>query len=232
LADELTRSRFTQRDPLGFDAGDKNLYRYVGNSPTVLTDPMGLQESRPTGTVPGVNRTDRGESFRPSEVRPPDYNKIVGGLEHDIPAHLKPKPGAEKPPECQAWSNQALIGRPKPGQMIGIGSISGCTAVLIIPPKDKPNEPVCVIHVGPGYTVGKPLANNLENASPDSVVIVCYKPPSDKYKPAAISLSTLQQLIQLLQSRKKPFKEIYFLPTEGYIYVDCDASVIHAPSKK
>ncbi len=29
-------------DPLGFEAGDKNLYRYVGNSPTNYTDPSGL----------------------------------------------------------------------------------------------------------------------------------------------------------------------------------------------
>ncbi len=32
-------------DPLGFAAGDTNLYRYVGNSPTNFTDPDGLQRS-------------------------------------------------------------------------------------------------------------------------------------------------------------------------------------------
>lgn len=32
-------------DPLGFAAGDTNLYRYVGNSPTNFTDPDGLQKS-------------------------------------------------------------------------------------------------------------------------------------------------------------------------------------------
>lgn len=30
-------------DPLGFEAGDTNLYRYVGNSPTNATDPSGLK---------------------------------------------------------------------------------------------------------------------------------------------------------------------------------------------
>src|SRR5206468_6687385 len=30
-----------QRDPLGFAAGDSNLYRYVNNEPTNATDPSG-----------------------------------------------------------------------------------------------------------------------------------------------------------------------------------------------
>ncbi|MEM8734278.1 MAG: RHS repeat-associated core domain-containing protein [Planctomycetota bacterium] len=33
--------RFVSQDPLGFTAGDTNLYRYVGNSPTNATDPTG-----------------------------------------------------------------------------------------------------------------------------------------------------------------------------------------------
>ncbi|MCP5101666.1 MAG: hypothetical protein GY943_39495, partial [Chloroflexi bacterium] len=33
--------RFLSEDPLGFDAGDYNLYRYVFNNPTNLTDPTG-----------------------------------------------------------------------------------------------------------------------------------------------------------------------------------------------
>lgn len=33
--------RFLSQDPLGFDAGDYNLYRYVLNNPTNLTDPTG-----------------------------------------------------------------------------------------------------------------------------------------------------------------------------------------------
>src|SRR5208283_5277438 len=34
--------RWTSEDPLGFAAGDTNLYRYVGNGPTDGTDPTGL----------------------------------------------------------------------------------------------------------------------------------------------------------------------------------------------
>jgi RHS repeat-associated protein len=34
--------RWTQQDPIGFAAGDANLYRYVGNRPTGNIDPTGL----------------------------------------------------------------------------------------------------------------------------------------------------------------------------------------------
>ncbi|NEQ42439.1 MAG: hypothetical protein F6K00_02305 [Leptolyngbya sp. SIOISBB] len=33
--------RFISEDPMSFDAGDANLYRYVFNSPTNYTDPTG-----------------------------------------------------------------------------------------------------------------------------------------------------------------------------------------------
>jgi len=36
-----TLGRWTSLDPLGFDAGDANLYRFVFNAPTVFTDPSG-----------------------------------------------------------------------------------------------------------------------------------------------------------------------------------------------
>src|SRR5262249_48995196 len=35
--------RWTSQDPLGFDAGDENLYRYVHNAPTIARDSSGLQ---------------------------------------------------------------------------------------------------------------------------------------------------------------------------------------------
>jgi len=42
--DPLT-GRWESQDPLGFDAGDSNLYRYVNNRPTMATDPSGLYEA-------------------------------------------------------------------------------------------------------------------------------------------------------------------------------------------
>ena len=36
------QGRWLSQDPIGFNAGDANLYRYIGNSPTNATDPSGL----------------------------------------------------------------------------------------------------------------------------------------------------------------------------------------------
>ena len=37
-----THGRFIERDPIGFEAGDTNWYRFVANGPTGNTDPSGL----------------------------------------------------------------------------------------------------------------------------------------------------------------------------------------------
>ncbi len=42
-----TIGRFMSEDPKGFDAGDYNLYRYVGNDPLDRVDPMGLEDMIP-----------------------------------------------------------------------------------------------------------------------------------------------------------------------------------------
>jgi hypothetical protein len=39
-----TTGRWTTEDPIRFEAGDANLYRYVKNDPTNATDPSGLKE--------------------------------------------------------------------------------------------------------------------------------------------------------------------------------------------
>ncbi len=42
-----TVGRWLSIDPIGFEAEDANLYRYVGNEPTNATDPSGLVEKKP-----------------------------------------------------------------------------------------------------------------------------------------------------------------------------------------
>ena len=43
-----TVGRFLQEDPTGFTAGDANLNRYCGNSPTNASDPCGTAVDKPT----------------------------------------------------------------------------------------------------------------------------------------------------------------------------------------
>lgn len=44
-----------QRDPLGFGAGDANVYRWEGNTPASVTDPMGLQYAPPIANTPNAD---------------------------------------------------------------------------------------------------------------------------------------------------------------------------------
>ena len=56
--------RWLSQDPIGFEAGDANLYRYVGNQPTVRIDPTGLQGHRPRPPAnPPVDRDRYGEGW-------------------------------------------------------------------------------------------------------------------------------------------------------------------------
>jgi hypothetical protein len=46
--------RWTSQDPIGFEAGDPNLYRYVGNNPSNDVDPTGLETpTHMNGHYPG-----------------------------------------------------------------------------------------------------------------------------------------------------------------------------------
>ncbi|MCI0642633.1 MAG: hypothetical protein L0Y70_26435 [Gemmataceae bacterium] len=53
VADWIVRL-FGNRKPLGFSAGDSNLYRYVANSPVIHTDPSGLDF--PAGVTDAIAR--------------------------------------------------------------------------------------------------------------------------------------------------------------------------------
>lgn len=113
--------RFVSQDPKGFAAGDTNLYRYVGNDPTVDVDLTGLDDTPdkvwpatltvhgPLGagwiTQPGVS-TDPQVPIGPVGVKPTTYTRVDGLWTPDgylkIPTgtivHVTPIPTGQFPP--------------------------------------------------------------------------------------------------------------------------------------
>jgi len=47
-----TLGRFIERDPIGFEAGDNNWYRFVANGPTGKVDPSGLEQKPISDATP------------------------------------------------------------------------------------------------------------------------------------------------------------------------------------
>jgi RHS repeat-associated protein len=77
--------RFISEDPIGFAAGDANLYAYVGNDPVNSIDPSGLQSERRwvelgDGWRGGIDRFGSGQRFEIHVYRPNgDEAGIVSG---------------------------------------------------------------------------------------------------------------------------------------------------------
>ncbi len=100
--------RFVSQDPMGFAAGDTNLYRYVGNEPTVDPDPSGLQSQWPLFTYPIVYlpQPEPGPDpvYKPFDIR--DYlDKYPGAFDgptSQSPINLLP-PYLQNPLSIKNW---------------------------------------------------------------------------------------------------------------------------------
>ncbi|WP_020480089.1 RHS repeat domain-containing protein [Synechococcus sp. PCC 7336] len=60
--------QFISQDPLGFGAGDTNLYRYVFNNPLSFNDPSGLQAFVPTLSLNDQDFDGRDDSSEPGAI--------------------------------------------------------------------------------------------------------------------------------------------------------------------
>lgn len=71
-----TNGRWVTQDPMGFFAGDSNLYRYVNNIPTNYIDPSGLDEVFPEFADNGNTVIKTGVTKKTSQL--PIDNKLLG----------------------------------------------------------------------------------------------------------------------------------------------------------
>jgi len=109
--------RWLTQDPMGFEAGDANLYRYVGNGPTNAVDPEGTD-------IPGDPSV--GQVMPRPKPKPPD---LV------IPA---PPPA----PALPAPAGPIIIGPVRPAVVMVGGVPVRPGAGPAIPAKPRPAKPL------------------------------------------------------------------------------------------
>lgn len=105
--------RFSESDPLGFVAGDANLYRYVQNSPTSFIDPTGLLVeflANPPGTIPAP------------PTGPPPTGLPLPTPTGPAPPFVPVAPPPAHPPGVPAW--------PTPHSVLGV-QVSGTLAAEV-----------------------------------------------------------------------------------------------------
>ncbi|MBZ8181188.1 RHS repeat domain-containing protein [Oscillatoria salina] len=79
--------RFISEDPIGFDGGDVNLYRYVNNSPLIYTDPSGLLVREATGLLSSGSGLLSGLGSLAGRVAPFLWTPGGGGLLNPLPVN-------------------------------------------------------------------------------------------------------------------------------------------------
>jgi RHS repeat-associated protein len=114
---DVSIGRFTSEDPLRFQAGDANIYRYVGNSPTNATDPSGLQQL--PGQVPWWVREGR--------VTPEEYQRqrqeMMRWLEQLLRERMEQRPPTIQPPSLYGPPRQITPVPSSPIPQLGSGEI-------------------------------------------------------------------------------------------------------------
>jgi RHS repeat-associated protein len=120
-------NRFMNPDPLGFAAGDSNLYRYVGNDPTGDVDPSGLLPAQP----PPLGAADSPLFPPPGSARfPANSSPAEQGPGPQLPGGSAPPPppgvsgGSPNFPKKGTGAKPSRPGFPNPGGP-GPGGVPG-----------------------------------------------------------------------------------------------------------
>lgn len=120
---DVVIGRFVSQDPKSFAAGDPNLYRYVGNGPTIATDPSGLQGwMQWTGSFFGALPNTIGQTFMTGQAA-----DSVSGMVNGMTAALNPFGGGI--PTVPIYGNQEAYDG---GQGVGQGGGFAMNVVLTV----------------------------------------------------------------------------------------------------
>lgn len=117
-------------NPLGFAAGDTNLYRYVGNSPTNFTDPDGLQKQKKP--LP-----PNGDANRPYPFPIPDKTG-----KRPVPVFAPTNSDPHDP------GHKVSVPKLPPGGIIGVTGADPCVGLIFVPPKGS-KKPYEAYHCSP-----------------------------------------------------------------------------------
>jgi hypothetical protein len=211
--------QWTSEDPLGFQAGDPNFYRYVKGAPTLYTDPTGLAT---------VGDGQQSSNFPPATApqTPLSPDKVAEGETASDADKYKSdkKPPADSDHSLGANQTKTVDRKSlKDGEVVGIGSLAGCTGIIVVP--DEVEKPIVIIHVGPGKTIGDELKKTLEDSGGKSKVYVIYnKGPTGN--PTALSTNTFQIIFGILS---RIFSNIEIIWGNGNFYVDKDGKPSYRP---
>jgi hypothetical protein len=107
-----TVGRFLEDDPIGFAAGDPNLYRYVGNSPTNKTDPSGLMPPDDVGLWIEARRTHKEPAPAQPVVAPPANDHLTGLQQGEsVPPNFRPGGPSDVPDKLDGtWQVSIVVG--------------------------------------------------------------------------------------------------------------------------
>lgn len=105
---DANTGRFISQDPIGFGGGDDNLYRYVGNAPTMFTDPDGLMTLSRQPESYGLAHPTVQQEYRPGLGLVTTRHEAGGPKIVEIDASWRPRP--QSAPQSPAASPAPLPG--------------------------------------------------------------------------------------------------------------------------
>jgi uncharacterized protein RhaS with RHS repeats len=216
-----TIGRWMSEDPIGFEGGDTNLSRYVGNHPTYSTDPTGLEPPSTTQKPPALIGTpptstgNNSKAFLPwlnSQIFIPKRKSLISGLKcPDIePDLIKPGKTGTQAGTGDVWDKSKMPA----GTVAGSDGALTCIGVIVYEPKDDGR--IVVFHFNatdsPTATIGNLFTWKFQKDSP-AYVFGGDDEPSSR--------ATLAATIQALKAVNL---KVYYIPYDG-LWIDKDGKL-------